>query len=104
MKSISKLLLLVVVSFGITACGKSESVTNLEGVVAAAEKGLKGCEGKKATDMSNCVTEVTTKMAKDWGTHVIEAANDDPEAVQKLTTKMTEVTQKGVDMASAAFN
>jgi len=103
MKSISKLLLLVVISFGITACGKSESVTNLEGVVAAGEKGLKACEGKKGTEMSNCVTEVTTKMAKDWGVHVVDAASADPEAVQMLTTKMTEVTQKGVDMASAAF-
>jgi len=103
MKSISKLLLLIVVSFGITACGKSESVTNLEGVVAAAEKGIEACKGKKAQEMSTCVTDVTTKMAKDWGTYVIDAANDDPEAVQMLTTKMTEVTQKGVDMASAAF-
>jgi len=103
MKSISKLLLLVVISFGITACGKSESVTALEGVVAEGEKGLKACEGKKGTDMSDCVTKVTTKMAADWGKHVVKAAEDSPEAVTELTNKMTAVTQKGVDMASAAF-
>jgi len=104
MKSMTKLLLLVVISFGLTACGKSESVTNLEGVIAAGEKGIKGCEGKKGTEMSNCVTEVTTKMATDWGKFVVEAASDDPEAVQQLTTKMTEVTQKATEIATAAFN
>ena len=99
----SSILLASVCAMSLAGCGKSEAVTKLEGVVAAAEADMKACESKKGTELTTCLTSASTKMAKDWGTAVVEATNDDPEAVQALTTKMTELTQKAAQLATNAF-
>ena len=103
MKTLSKALFVSIIALGLTACGKPESVSKLETLIAEADTALSNCEGKKGAEMVDCTTKITIQLGTDWSANVIEATNDDGEAVAALTDKMTAVIQKGTDMASSAF-
>jgi len=98
-----RILLLTILAFALSACGKSESLIELEGVVAKSGAKLVTCEGKKGVEMTDCITKVSVEMSKDWSTHLVAAANDDPKAIQALTEKMSALILKSSDMASSAY-
>ena len=103
MKTITKTILITSLAFGLSACGKSENVEALEGVLATYETKVTECGSKKETALVDCLASVMEKSGLEYSAAVTKATPDDPEAVMELSNKYIEISGKAQAMLEKAF-
>jgi hypothetical protein len=95
---------LCVASLALAACGKSDSVTKLEGILAAGENQLTQCQAIPSAERANCIAGVLTDTGAQWTANVSAAASDDPEATAALASAYTAFASKASDLVQQGVN